>query len=108
MMFLGVLIGLSTLWIRGWSLRPTLVNAGGAAPFGTFLPGGSGLAEGASYVSYFALAFVALRWWRMADPRRSQRFSFLPLLATGFWALLPLLIWPESSLGAVALVMTAA
>jgi len=72
------------------------------------LPAGTGLAEGASYVIYFAVTFFALRWWRMADPRRSSRFSFLPLLAAGFWGLLPLLIWPQPWRGAVALVMTAA
>jgi hypothetical protein len=95
MMFLGVVIGGSTLWLHGWTLRSVLK---GDAAFPSL----------ASYVSYFALAFFALRWWRMADPRRSQRFSFLPLLAAGFWALLPLIVFPDSSLGAVALVMTAA
>ena len=46
----------------------------------------------ASYISYFALAFFALRWWRMADRRRPQRFSFAPVLAAGFWGLVLLLL----------------
>ncbi len=106
MMFLGVIVGLAALWLRGWG--PGMTLAGEAAkPWGALLPG-RGLAEGANYVSYFALTFFALRWWRMSDPRRSSRFSFLPLLAAGFWALLPLLVWQQAALGAVALVMTAA
>lgn len=106
MMFLGVLVGLIALWLRGWGPAPSLVGEP-AKPWGALLPG-HGLAEGASYISYFALTFFALRWWRMADPRRGQRFSFLPLLAAGFWALVPLLVWQQAALGAVALVMTAA
>jgi hypothetical protein len=107
MMFLGVMVGLTALWLRGWSPGTAGVAGTPSAPFTGLLPSGSGLSEGASYISYFALTFFALRWWRMADPRRSQRFSFLPLFAAGFWALLPLLVWPDSSQGALALVMTA-
>jgi hypothetical protein len=111
MMFLGVLIGMGALWVNGWV--PKVPGETGADPgdgwfFASLLPAGTGLAEGASYVIYFAVTFFALRWWRMADPRRSSRFSFLPLLAAGFWGLLPLLIWPQPWRGAVALVMTAA
>ena len=65
--------------------------------------------EGAGYITYFAVAFFALRWWRLADPRRPMRFSFLPLLAAGFWSLLPLGIWQQPWWWAVAaLVMTSA
>jgi eukaryotic-like serine/threonine-protein kinase len=46
----------------------------------------------ASYISYFAMAFFALRWWRMADRRRTQRFSFAPVLAAAFWGLVLLLL----------------
>ena len=118
MMTLGILLGLSTLWLQGWSPHH-LPEAIGNAPrplhhlttLLSWLP--SGQTEGIGYVSYFALVFFVLRWWRMADPRRSQRFSFLPLLAAGVWALLPLTVWPPASvetvaLGAVSLVMTSA
>ncbi len=103
MMFLGVLVD---GWVPG--------AAGASLPPGHWLSAlGLGtetsLAEGAAYVIYFAVTFFALRWWRLADPRRQSRFSFLPLLAAGFWSLLPLLIWPQPwPWGAGALVMTAA
>lgn len=106
MMFLGVIVGLAALWLRGWGPSGPL-DPSNTPAWRTLLPNNS-LAEGASYVSYFALTFFALRWWRMADPRRSQRFSFLPLLAAGFWALIPLLVWQQAALGAIALVMSAA
>ena len=66
------------------------------------------LAETAGHLSYFAVAFFALRWWKMTDRRRGQRFSFGPLLAAGFWALLLLLVWPGLWRGAVVLVLAAA
>jgi len=113
MMFLGVLVGLGALWTSGWDLRTAGEPA--AEPrhqclLGHLLPGGSNsLVEGAAYIVYFAVAFFALRWWRLADPRRPMRFSFLPLFAAAFWSLLPLAIWPQPHLwGVGALVMTAA
>jgi hypothetical protein len=113
MMFLGVLIGMGALWVNGWVPRVPAEMAGDPGDgwfFASLLPTGTGLAEGASYIVYFAVTFFALRWWRMADPRRTSRFSFLPILAAGFWSLLPLLIWqsPWRSGAPVALVMTAA
>jgi len=62
----------------------------------------------ACYLSYFGLAFFALRWWRMADPQRPQRFSLFPVLAAGFWAYVLLFLWPwpETPSGVIALVMT--
>ena len=66
------------------------------------------MAEAASYLCYFALVFLALRWWKMTDRRRPQRFSFAPILATGFWALVLLLIWQHLKLEAVALVLASA
>jgi len=52
----------------------------------------------ASYISYFGLAFFALRWWRMADRRRPQRFSFAPVLAAAFWGLVLLLVADDRQL----------
>jgi hypothetical protein len=112
MMFMGVLVGAGALWVNGWVPRQAGVSTDVTHqgwPI-DWLPGAGGpLAEGAAYVIYFAVTFFALRWWRLADPRRQTRFSFLPLLAAGFWSLLPLLIWPQPwPWGAGALVMTAA
>ena len=64
------------------------------------LPAGTGLAEGAAYVIYFAVTFFGPALVAMADPRRSARFSFLPLLAGRFWGVLPLLIWQQPWRGA--------
>ena len=51
----------------------------------------------AGYLSYFALSLFVLRWWRMADRRRSQRFSLYPILCAAFWALvLYMFLWPKS------------
>jgi len=54
-------------------------------------------------------AFFALRWWKIADRLRAHRFSLVPILAAGFWAVVLLVLWPhaESPRGAVALVLTA-
>jgi eukaryotic-like serine/threonine-protein kinase len=112
MMFLGVVVGAGSLWISGWTPGGTAKaeEPGTWLSTASLLPGsGTALAEGSAYVIYFAVTFFALRWWRLADPRRQSRFSFLPLLAAGFWSLLPLMIWPQPwPWGAGALVMTAA
>jgi hypothetical protein len=110
MMFVGGLVGVVALWLSGWSLNVALTDTTGRQ-----LPGSSaslfaatGLNE-ASYLSYFALAFFALRWWRMTDRRRWSRFSIAPVLASAFWALvllLPMGFDYEHWLGAAALVLT--
>ena len=70
------------------------------------------MAVEATYFSYYALAFFVLRWWRMTSRRRSQRFSFAPILGAGFWgAVLLLLIRPPHQpwpgMAALVLVMAA-
>src|SRR5205814_749347 len=66
-----------------------------------------GVPMAACYLSYFGLAFFVLRWWKLADRRRPQRFSLFSVLAAGFWGYLLLLLWPPPSppVGFVALVM---
>jgi hypothetical protein len=105
MLVVGAAIGAGALWLEGWFPRLPLADAAGVAvPVSPVFPSG-GLADVAAYLSYFGLVFFAPRWWRMADPRRSQRFSFAPILAAGFWSLLLLLVWPQPMRGAVALVL---
>jgi hypothetical protein len=92
MMVLGGLVGLSAWWLDGYSLPSSSGSSEGASTAGlSFLPP-LGVNE-AGYFSYYALAFFALRWWRMARRRRSNRFSFAPILGAAFWGvvLLPLL-----------------
>jgi len=111
MMVIGVLIGGFALWVQGWA-PPLSVNAAptdaaaGAALTGLELHG-SGFSELAGYLCYFALAFFALRWWKLADRRRSRWFSFAPVLAAGFWGLILLAIPPHAEMvhGLLALVM---
>jgi hypothetical protein len=63
----------------------------------------------AAYFSYYALAFFAMRWWRMTGRRRAHRFSFAPILGAGFWGfVLMLLVRPLFGPGPLVLVMTAA
>jgi hypothetical protein len=69
----------------------------------------------AKYISYFALAFFVLRWWRMTSRRRSQRFSFAPILGAGLWSFALLLLLTgnvvaaadKPALSVLALLMTA-
>jgi hypothetical protein len=111
MMLLGVAVGIGALWLDGRIAMPTsqsLAADSGQTLWATMLPAGDGLASAAGYLSYFALAFFALRWWKMTDRRRSQRFSFGPLLAAAFWGFILLLVWSEAWRGPVVLVMSAA
>jgi hypothetical protein len=98
MMALGAGVGFAALWLDGWT--PNF-----SAPEGFR---GGPLSELAGHMAYFALAFFAVRWWKMADRRRSHRFSFGPMLATAFWALLLLLIWHQMGKGTVVLIMASA
>jgi hypothetical protein len=111
MLMLGGLIGLHALWLEGWTLAGRPGRLSGTTPVALpapAFPGSTALAEGASYLCYFALVFLALRWWKMTDRHRPQRFSFAPILATGFWALVLLSIWQHLKEEAVALVLASA
>ncbi len=113
MLALGGLVGLFACWLDGWSPgRPYSLEGAGTEAVVRLFP--RNVAMEASYFSYYALAFFALRWWRMTSRRRSQRFSFAPILAAGFWGVVLLLLpirpqhQPSSVMAAVVLVMAAA
>jgi len=40
----------------------------------------------ACYLSYFGMIFFVMRWWKLAEPRRSERFSLFAVLVAAFWA----------------------
>jgi hypothetical protein len=63
----------------------------------------------ACYLSYFGLAFFVLRWWKLAERRRPQRFSLFAVLAAAFWGLVLFALWPgaQAALGIMTLVMAA-
>jgi len=95
LMACGAMVGLGALWLDGWSMHlPAGTNeivADGSVN-GSWMH--NPVAVGAGLVSYFGLALGLLRWWKIADRRRSHWFSFFPVLATGVWALLLMVVWP--------------
>jgi hypothetical protein len=98
-------------WMDGWS--PGYTWRFGSAMQSNVRLFPSNVAVEANYISYYALAFFVLRWWRMTSRRRSHRFSFAPILGAGFWGVVLLLLirpqhQPSPVMAAVALVMTAA
>jgi hypothetical protein len=98
MMVFGAGVGLGALWLEGkvaMPADPVITAQAGGGPVSLF-PSGESLPKLAGYLGYFALAFFALRWWKMTDRRRSQRFSFGPILATAFWSLLLTLLWRDA------------
>jgi hypothetical protein len=108
MMLLGGLIGLGALWLGGWSVSSpkTPGQPGAQGGLTSVLP--RDVATETSYFSYYALAFFALRWWRMTGRRRPQRFSFAPILAAGFWGVVLLLLFRQPWGGALVLVLASA
>jgi hypothetical protein len=130
LMCLGLGIGLGALWLDGKDVM-TLFTAPAQAsevpevfrpeqppaesrlrdPFGNLFRRNPDFpAVAAGYLSFFALSLFALRWWRLADRRRSARFSLFAVLAAGFWAYLFFYIfrpWGEEPLGVLVLVMSA-
>jgi eukaryotic-like serine/threonine-protein kinase len=107
MMVLGGALGLLALWLQGWSPGLRFVEDGGQGALVSLFP--PNRVNEASYFCYYALAFFALRWWRMTARRRAHRFSFAPILAAGFWGVvLLLLVPPHYRSGAVVLVLASA
>jgi hypothetical protein len=104
MLLVGAALGVGALWLEGW--LPRLPSGGFVGTHGvsSVFPSG-GYYDLAAYLSYFGLVFFAPRWWRVADPRRCQRFSFAPILSVGFWSLILLLVWPQPMHATVALVL---
>jgi hypothetical protein len=103
MLGLGGLIGLLSLWLSArWpdvsGSQETEANGGGLPVLWTE----------AGSLTYYAAAFFALRWWRLADRHRPQRFAVAPVLAAGFWGLVLLpLIRPHPWRGALVVVLAA-
>ena len=108
LLLIGAGVGVAALWMEGWKPGVAFDPSDGDGFVRTTLLRPGGLNE-AAFLSYYALAFFAVRWWRMADRRRARRFSLFPVLASGAWSLLLLLlVGSQFWHGAVALMMTAA
>jgi hypothetical protein len=107
LLLVGGLVGVGAWWLDGWSVGLSPVDRDSSASLLSFMPE-QGVTE-AAYYSYYALAFFAMRWWRMTGRRRAHRFSFAPILGAGFWGfVLMLLVRPHFGPGPLVLVMTAA
>ena len=106
MLLLGVAVGAGSLWIDGkLSFERGASNTEAATVWPTTMPSGG---DQLRQLSYFALALFGLRWWKMTDRRRGQRFSLGPLLAAGIWGSILLFLWTEPWHGLVVLVTSAA
>jgi len=112
MMILGLAIGLGALWLDGWSF-PLSASEMARADDGLMAVTPQQLTSNkvwnaAGHLSYFALAFFALRWWKLTDRHRSCRFSFAPVLAAAFWGGVLLAVWWEPLRGTLVITATAA
>jgi hypothetical protein len=118
---LGLGLGVQTLWLQGEELPALFAASPGesavkespseAGPVrrlsGWFRD--QGVSAGARYLAYFAIAFVVMRWWKLGERRRSQRFSLFGVVAAAFWGTVLLFLWPQpmEPYGVVALVLAA-
>lgn len=96
----GLGVGALAFWLDGWAVP----KGGTGADTGRELViGGWGrvspeaFATLMKYLFYFGLSLAAVRWWRMTDPRRKERFRFFPVAVAGFWAGAFLFLWPWES-----------
>lgn len=103
---MGLLVGLEAMWLTGWTpvdgagpLRPGVSDRVG-------LPYPDWFSMAAGYMSYFALAFLTVRWWKMAERTRTHRIGLFPVLSVAFWALVLIFLWPwpEQPWGPIALI----
>jgi len=108
-MGMGMLIGLASLWFDGYELPLPFVSShqpDSLLPwsgletrhpfFGFLYPDNQSLPVLAGYLSYFGLLFLALRWWKLAEEHRPQRFNPKATLAVAFWAYLLLFLLPAT------------
>jgi hypothetical protein len=100
MLGVGLAVAMGALWLDGWTHRPLTHELSSLADRFPALASASGLNSNAQltmYLIYFGVIFTAVRWWKMASPRRQERFGVWPVLSVGFWGLcvpLVLLILP--------------
>jgi hypothetical protein len=97
---LGLALGLEALWLEGHTLaslgflQPTGAagqaiaqdNQENAALFSGIFPGNRTFPALACYLSYFGMIFFVMRWWKLVEPKRSERFSLYAVLVAAFWA----------------------
>jgi len=93
----GLLSGRLSASHGSFSSYPLLADAVAAEAHVEALHNGFHTADGtptlASYLVYFGLLFVVLRWWRQADPVRTSRLSLWATAWCIAWAWLLTLLW---------------
>lgn len=114
----GAMLGLFALWLDGWNLNPKSFGIPSRAvsedSLNAVASPRDALGVAAAYMSYFALVFGLMKWWRLADRRRKSWFSLWPVLVAGFlscilWGMLELENHAGlSNFGAAAALTTAA
>lgn len=122
---LGLIIGLEAVWLEVYplsSLGTSPLQAAGpvagpnpAAPHPWFdrlvVPDNPSRPPVVAFLSYFGLMFLVMRWWKLVEKTRPQRFRFGPVLLAAFWAYLFLFLLPtgrEREAAFMALVTTSA
>lgn len=91
---LGLVIGLGAVWLELHPLSAlgseapepeTVAQPGRLAPWGRQLPLDDHLVV---FLGYFGMMFLIMRWWKLAERTRPQRFHLAPVLVAAFWAFL--------------------
>ncbi len=84
----GAVLGAFALWLDGWNLNPKTFGvsprSGSEETLQQLASPDKALSTAAAYMSYFALVFGVMKWWRLADRRRKSWFSVWPVLVAGF------------------------
>jgi hypothetical protein len=109
MMTIGLGVGTGAIWIDGWNTVLTETDSANQPVLARSVSSRAGIPVMAQYLSYFALAFFVLRWWKLAERHRSHRFSFAPILVAGIWGyILSGMLLPDPWQGTLVLTTTAA
>jgi len=89
---LGLLVGVEALWLDGYLVPGLFLES--QATHDSVL---GALSVSACYLLYFGLAFFIMRWWKMAECHRPERFSLFAVLVTIFWAFVLYLLFPGAA-----------
>jgi serine/threonine protein kinase len=104
MLVLGGSLGVGALWLDGWSPSWQYgvdVEQGWSTVYSDVL-------DEARSISFYALGFFALRWWKLAERRRPLRFNPVPIALAVFCGLLLTIVFERGTYrGAAVLGMTA-
>lgn len=102
----GVGLGVLAVWLEGYAMTPTPGEIDALAAhsrpstrhpfFGALYADNRWLSVLVGHVAYYGLMLAALRWWRLADVRRSSRFAVEHVLACAFWAFVLLFLLPTA------------